>query len=114
VIRGGRAVLDDLTFEIREGEHTAILGPNGCGKSSLIRLVNKQDYPLLPREDAKPIRILDRDQWDLFELRSHLGIVSADLHQSFIVANGGGRRSGRDLVVVANEVVQPCDWGLTT
>jgi iron complex transport system ATP-binding protein len=99
VIRGGRAVLDDLTFEIREGEHTAILGPNGCGKSSLIRLVNKQDYPLLPREDAKPIRILDRDQWDLFELRSHLGIVSADLHQSIIVANGGGRRNGRDLVL---------------
>ena len=99
VIRGGRAVLDDLTFDIREGEHTAILGPNGCGKSSLIRLVNKQDYPLLHREDARPIRILDRDRWDLFELRSQLGIVSADLHQSFIVANGGGRRSGRDLVV---------------
>jgi len=99
VIRGGRTVLDDLTFDIREGEHTAILGPNGCGKSSLIRLVNKQDYPLLPCEDARPIRILDRDRWDLFELRSHLGIVSADLHQSFIVANGGGRRNGRDLVV---------------
>jgi len=99
VIRGGRAVLDDLTFDIREGEQTAILGPNGCGKSSLIRLVNQQDYPLLPNEYARPIRILDRDRWDLFELRSHLGIVSADLHQSFIVANGGGRRSGRDLVV---------------
>ncbi len=99
VIRGGRTVLDDLTFEIREGEHTAILGPNGCGKSSLIRLVNKQDYPLLCHEDAKPIRVLDRDRWDLFELRSQLGIVSADLHQSFIVANGGGRRSGRELVL---------------
>jgi iron complex transport system ATP-binding protein len=99
VIRGGIRVLNDLTFDIREGEHTAILGPNGCGKSSLIRLVNQQDYPLLPNEDARPIRILDRDRWDLFELRSHLGIVSADLHQSFIVANGGGRRSGRDLVV---------------
>jgi iron complex transport system ATP-binding protein len=99
VIRGDRPVLDDLTFDIREGEHTAILGPNGCGKSSLIRLVNQQDYPLLPKEDARPIRILDRDRWDLFELRSHLGIVSADLHQSFIVANGGGRRRGWDLVV---------------
>ncbi len=99
VVRGGRVVLDDLTFEIKEGEHTAILGPNGCGKSSLIRLVNKQDYPLLPREDARPVRILDRDQWDLFELRSYLGIVSADLHQSIIVANGGGRRNGRDLVL---------------
>jgi iron complex transport system ATP-binding protein len=99
VIRSGRVVLDDLTFEIREGEHTAILGPNGCGKSSLIRLVNRQDYPLLAGEEAKPVRILDQDRWDLFELRSQLGIVSADLHQSIIAANGGGRRTGRELVV---------------
>jgi iron complex transport system ATP-binding protein len=98
VIRGGRAVLEDLTFDIREGEHTAILGPNGCGKSSLIRLVNKQDYPLLASEEARPIRVLGRDRWDLFELRTQLGIVSADLHQSLLGANGGGRRSGRELV----------------
>ncbi len=99
VIRGGRAVLHDLSFEIREGEHTAILGPNGCGKSSLIRLVNRQDYPLLAGEDARPIQILGRDQWDLFELRSQLGIVSADLNLSFLEASGGARRSGRELVV---------------
>jgi len=49
VLRGGRPALDDLSFEILEGEHTAILGPNGSGKSSLIRLVTRQDYPLLLR-----------------------------------------------------------------
>jgi iron complex transport system ATP-binding protein len=99
VVRGGKTVLRGLTFEIPEGEHTAILGPNGCGKSSLIRLVNRQDYPLLSGDDSPPIRILGRDQWDLFELRSQMGIVSADLNLSFIEANGGGRRNGRELVV---------------
>lgn len=99
VIRGDRPVLDDLTFDIQEGEHTAILGPNGCGKSSLIRLVNRQDYPLHPENGQSPIRILGRDRWDVVELRSQLGIVSADLHQAFLVATGGGRRNGREVVL---------------
>ncbi len=46
VIKNGNKVLNDLAFEIQEGEHTAILGPNGAGKSSLIRLISRQDYPL--------------------------------------------------------------------
>jgi iron complex transport system ATP-binding protein len=99
VLRGGRPVLDDLSFEIREGEHTAILGPNGSGKSSFIRLVNRQDYPLPKHDGESAIRILGQDRWDLFELRAQLGIVSADLHQAFLVASGGGRRHGREVVL---------------
>ena len=99
VLRGGRPVLQDLTFELREGEHTAILGPNGCGKSSLIRLVNRQEYPLpLPGSEC-PMRILGMDRWDVSALRSQLGVVSADLQQTFIQASGGGRRRGRDVVL---------------
>lgn len=126
VIRGGRSVLDDLTFEIHEGEHTAILGPNGCGKSSLIRLVNRQDYPLHLEKGESPIRILGKDRWDLVELRSQLGIVSADLHQAFLVATGGGRRKGREVVLsgafgsqgvfsyqkVTPAMVERADWAL--
>ncbi|MCE1204560.1 MAG: ATP-binding cassette domain-containing protein [Holophagaceae bacterium] len=99
VLRGGRPALHDLSFEIREGEHTAILGPNGSGKSSLIRLVTRQDHPLLPDPEAPPIRILGQDRWDLFELRTQLGIVSADLHQAFLRAEAGGAREGLDVVL---------------
>ncbi len=126
VVRGGRTVLHDLSFEIREGEHTAILGPNGCGKSSLIRLVNKQDYPLHREDGESSIQVLGRDRWDLFELRSQLGIVSADLHQAFLSATGGGRRHGREVVLsgafasqgifvhqkVTPAMVERADWAL--
>ena len=126
VIRGGKPVLRDLSFEIQEGEHTAILGPNGCGKSSLIRLVNKQDYPLHREDEESSIQVMGRDRWDLFELRSQLGIVSADLHQAFLSATGGGRRHGREVVlsgafasqgVFAHQKVTPAmieraDWAL--
>src|ERR1035437_10360625 len=70
VLRGGRPALKDLSFEIREGEHTAILGPNGSGKSSLMRLLTRQDYALQLEPEASPVRILGRDRWDLFELRA--------------------------------------------
>ena len=33
----GRAVLTDLTFELRRGATTAVIGVNGCGKSTLLR-----------------------------------------------------------------------------
>jgi iron complex transport system ATP-binding protein len=34
VARGDRIVLHDVNLTIRAGEHVAILGPNGCGKST--------------------------------------------------------------------------------
>jgi iron complex transport system ATP-binding protein len=45
------------------------------------------------------MRIVGKDRWDLFELRTQIGVVSADLHQAFMVANGGGRRRGQEVVL---------------
>lgn len=36
---GGRAVCPPVTFEILQGQRLALVGPNGCGKSSLLRLL---------------------------------------------------------------------------
>ena len=76
-MRGEKVVLHDLTLRIGAGEHVAILGPNGCGKSTLIKTITRECYPL-QREGSK-IAILGRDRWDVFSLRSLLGIVSNDL-----------------------------------
>jgi iron complex transport system ATP-binding protein len=117
VVLGEARVLDRLTLSIRVGEHTAILGPNGAGKSTFIKLLTLQQYPAVEREafpgpperetregfsratDAAPIRVFGEDRWDVFELRSRLGIVSADLHDRFVHGNANGVLTGLDAVV---------------
>src|SRR5467141_223237 len=80
VLRGTREqrpALDDVTLQIGAGEHVCILGPNGCGKSTLIKTITRECYPLA--REGSSIFILGRERWDIFELRSLLGIVSPDL-----------------------------------
>lgn len=76
VMRGEKVVLHDLTLRIGVGEHVAILGPNGCGKSTLIKTITRECYPL--QRDGSFMTILGDDRWDVFTLRSLLGIVSND------------------------------------
>jgi iron complex transport system ATP-binding protein len=77
VMRGATRALDDISLRIGPGEHVAIIGPNGCGKSTFIKTITRECYPLA--QDASWLRILGDDHWNVFELRSLLGIVSSDL-----------------------------------
>src|SRR5919197_3120038 len=77
VMRGDKIALDDFTLRIRAGEHLAILGPNGCGTSTLVKTITRECYPVV--RDGSSMTILGQDRWDVFKLRSMLGIVSNDL-----------------------------------
>jgi iron complex transport system ATP-binding protein len=92
VIRGERPALQDISLRIESGEHVCILGPNGCGKSTLIKTITRECYPLSRERSA--MRILGRERWDIFELRTHLGIVSPDLLASCTTDS-----TGRDVVL---------------
>lgn len=77
VARGDRVVLHDVNLHIRAGEHVAILGPNGCGKSTLILTMTCQIYPIV--QPGMLVRIFGRERWDLTQLRRHFGVVGSDL-----------------------------------
>jgi iron complex transport system ATP-binding protein len=92
VMRGSKTVLDGFTLKINANEHVAILGPNGSGKSTLIKAITRECYPVA-RADSS-MRILGQERWNVFDLRSHLGIVSNDL-----LAACTGDAVGRDVVL---------------
>jgi iron complex transport system ATP-binding protein len=92
VMRGERPALQDITLRVEAGEHICILGPNGCGKSTLIKTITRECYPLA--NEGSSISILGRERWNIFELRSLLGIVSPDL-----LASCTTDATGRDVVL---------------
>ncbi len=77
VQRGNLLALKGLSLRIQKGEHVAILGPNGSGKSTLIKTITRECYPLV--RPGTSLRILGQEDWNIFDLRAHLGVVSNDL-----------------------------------
>jgi iron complex transport system ATP-binding protein len=91
VVKDGRTILDRLSLTIQDGEHTAIVGPNGAGKSALVRLLTHEDRSLATPGGAPAVRVFGSSRWDVFDLRTRLGIVSADLHHRLVLGNTAGR-----------------------
>ena len=40
---GDLLVLDDISFEVKKGEFVCVVGPTGCGKTTFLNLLTKED-----------------------------------------------------------------------
>lgn len=97
VARGQRVVLHDVNLHVRAGEHVAILGPNGCGKSTLILAMTCQTYPIV--QPGMQVRIFGRERWDLTQLRQHFGVVGAGLMGAELPGRRTAITTGLDAVI---------------
>lgn len=73
--RGDRIIYENINLKIRRGQITAIMGPSGTGKTTLLRLIGGQLRPdagqiLL---DGQDIAQMSRQQ--LFQARSRMGML---------------------------------------
>jgi len=76
--RGGTVILQDVTWSVQRGQHWAVLGANGSGKTSLLSALTGY---LMPTEGE--IELLGKlyGEHDWRELRCAVGLVSSALRQ---------------------------------
>ena len=94
VVRGDSTLLDDVDWEVEEGQRWVVLGPNGAGKTTLLQLASGRMHPT-----RGVVGILGEvlGAVDVFELRPRIGLASASLAERI----PGGERVG-DVVVTAS------------
>ncbi|HZG70189.1 MAG TPA: ATP-binding cassette domain-containing protein, partial [Chondromyces sp.] len=43
--RNGKKILNDVSWEVKKGQHWALLGLNGSGKTSLLKMITGYEWP---------------------------------------------------------------------
>lgn len=76
VVRGGRAIVDDLDWSVDESDRWVILGPNGAGKSTVLNLAAARMHPTRGQVELLGERL---GRSDVFDLRPRIGLASTSM-----------------------------------
>lgn len=79
--RGDVTILSDLNWRVAQGQHWALIGPNGCGKTSLLSTLSG-----LLQASSGSMRVLGKKygEYDWRRMRQRIGIVSSALRQLIV------------------------------
>lgn len=71
----GALILDNLVFQIEQGEVLVLLGESGCGKTTTLKLINRLIEPTAGQVLIEQKATTD---WDTIQLRRRIGYVLQD------------------------------------
>lgn len=73
--RGSRMIFDGVDIDIRRGQITAIMGPSGTGKTTLLRLLGGQLAPLSGSVKVEGLEVPALSTSRLYQLRKRMGML---------------------------------------
>ncbi len=76
VVREGRALIEQVSWSVKEGERWVILGPNGAGKTTLLNVASSYLFPTTGTASILGDRL---GRVDVFELRPRIGIAGVGM-----------------------------------
>jgi len=123
---GTKALFDQASFAINEGEHVGVIGPNGAGKTTLFKILVGQeslDDGLLTKSQSLRVGYLEQESewsldlsaeeylrqnctkpiWELKQLGGGLGLTEAHFSRPLNELSGGYRMRMKLLYLVGQE-----------
>lgn len=97
VYEGGTQALDDVSFEVEDGEFLAVIGLSGSGKSTLLRCINRLIEPTEGTITWDGVDVTRASQEDLRRIRRKIGMVFQHFNlidRSKVITNVLGGRLG--------------------
>lgn len=81
--RNGRMILENIDWQVEAGEHWIILGLNGCGKTTLLEMINGYIFPMYG--GSATVLGYSFGNCPIADLRKHIGWISNALSQNLPV-----------------------------
>ena len=78
-----RMVLDSFSWQLQAGQHTLIRGPNGCGKTTLLKLITG-DNPQVYANDITIFGLKRGSGESIWDIKSDIGYISYQLHLDYL------------------------------
>jgi len=75
---GSSQALDEVSFEIKQGEFVFIVGPSGAGKSTLLRILTREIIPSSGKVFVDKIDLMKMKDKEVPNLRRKVGVVFQD------------------------------------
>jgi phosphonate transport system ATP-binding protein len=90
IYEGGTLALDDVSFEVPDGQFLAVIGLSGSGKSTLLRCINRLIEPTEGRITWNGVDVTKASQEGMRRIRRRIGMVFQHfnlVHRSKVITN---------------------------